>query len=270
MSLERTALRIATQMALTDAYRPATDQTKPWPTIAASRVYDSRIDPIDDGFDPGSLYPMILLHTDSDEGKSLSANNGGPPFERTVRLMLQLSLGIVGETEEGVSWHLPATEPELEATLDLFEAQVERVLLDPTNRWVDLLSKSYIRISSWQSERYTDRESMVRMAARQITATVDLPLVADPSIVTAAPVGNGTIAAPLGPLLEAIIDDGGAAADDMEALRDKLLDAGAGRPIVIPGTLQTIRIKEANLGGGNTSGTGSARAAGVAQITTPT
>ena len=119
------ALRLAAVMAITNGYEA------PFPTIARDGVFDSRVDPIEGG-KIGDMAPIALVFTDDDDGESLSGNNGGPPFRHIVKLIFELSIGMVGQLIDGqgaplkdeqdkpILGLLPiATEPELELMLDL-------------------------------------------------------------------------------------------------------------------------------------------------------
>lgn len=260
MSLERTALRLATIMALTNGF------AEPYPTMARQLVFDSRIDPVQ-GVNADELVPIIRVMTDDDQGESLSANNGGPPFERRVNLVMEISLGTLGEEADG-GLILPATEPELEAMLDLFERQIERVFLDGQSTWGAELSKLCRRIEKWSSLRFVEREANERLAARQITAVIALPLAEDPAVTAwtdEEPLASAaTIPAPLGPLLDAIIADDGPYAASAQAMKDMLIAAGGEKPIVLP-AIARVRFVEADAGGGNLAGDGPARPDGVAE-----
>ena len=265
MSLERTALRLAAVMALANGF------AEPYPTMARQLVYDSRIDPIQ-GVDRDELVPTIRIMTETDQGQSLSANNGGPPFERRVFLIIEISLGTLGENaEDGLIW--PETEPELEAMLDLFERQVERVFLDGHSTWGAQLSKLCRRIEKWDSERFIEREGNTRFAARQITAVIALPLAEDPQVTLwsgeqpSAPAA--TIPAPLGPLLDLIVADEGSYAPSAQAMKDMLIAAGGEKPFVLP-RLERVRFIEADHGGGNADGDDPARLDGIAESDLPT
>ncbi|MFZ4807472.1 MAG: hypothetical protein ACOYLQ_09465 [Hyphomicrobiaceae bacterium] len=273
MSLARTALRIATTMALSNGYQ------SPFPTLAGDRVFDSRQDPIA-GVNPGDLVPMIVVYTDDEKGDSISSNNGGPPFERRVSLTIEISLGMVGEQIEGTEiWttSLPQTEPELDAALDLFEAQIERVFRDGRSTWGRELNKVARRIESWQSSRFIEREAQIRLAARQIVCTVALPLEDDPTVITTSSPSNTpptitpTLPAPLGPLLTAIIAADGPYAASAQAIEDLLLNNANGLgPIVLP-DLERVRFIESDQAVKNNANVARGpRAAGVAQADLPT
>jgi hypothetical protein len=271
MSLERTALRIGMVMALSNAMQT------PFPTVAQDRVYDSRIDPFQ-GLTEGDIAPLAIVYTDDDDRESLSGNNGGPPWRQSVNLVIELSMGMVGnlvgedgnpmlgENNTPLSTFLPiATEPQLEAMLDLFEEQVERLFRQPPNAWANRLIGTpealVVRVESWSSKRYVEREAQYRFAARQIMLRVMLPQPPFPDIVETAPADPPAIPPPLGPLLDAIIADNGPYAPDAEVLAEMLAESGNFGPLVLA-PLKRIRIKESNSGGGK-------RPDGVAQANFP-
>jgi len=137
-----------------------------------------------------------------------------------------------------------ATEPELETMLDLFEAQVERIFANPHATWASRLHTLLVRIEGWKSHRFVEREGQVRLAARQIVARVLLPQPAEPAIVTAAPEDPSPIPAPLGELLQAIVDADGPYAASAAQLADLLGTHGGFAPIVLPELLR-LRLIEA-------------------------
>jgi hypothetical protein len=278
MSLERTALRLGMAMALSNGY------AAPFPTIAQDRVYDSRIDAVQ-GLQVNDLAPIIIIFTDDDDRDQLSTNNGGPPWKQCVNLILELSIGMVGPLfKEGTDEPLldeagnvlpgellpVATEPELEAMLDLFEAQIERLFRQLVNAWSGArlygeMDSLMVRIESWNSKRYVEREAQNRLAARQIIIRCQLPQ--PPEALIVSPPGEGEpaptpfIPAPLGPLLQDIIDDAGPYAPSAQAIQDLLLDNGGFGPLVLA-PLKRIRLKESDAGGGK-------RPDGVAQANLP-
>lgn len=266
MSFERTALRVGMVAALSNA------MTAPFPTIAKNRIYDSRIDPFQGG-ELGDIAPIAIVYTDDDDRASLSGNNGGPPWRQTVNLVIELSMGMVGPLtdpngeplvdEKGKPLNLNTffpvdTEPALEAALDLFEAQVERLFRQPPNVWAERLMKEpphgvIVRLENWSSKRYVEREAQYRFAARQLMISVMVPQPPEPLVV--APPAEGeelpppVIPAPLGPLLDDLIENGGDYAPTIEHLRDTLVDHGGFGPLVLA-PLRRIRIKESDGGGG--------------------
>lgn len=259
MSFERTALRLAAAMALANGY------AAPWPTLAQDRVFDSRQDPLE-GLTVGDRVPILVLYTDDDAGHTLSQNNGGPPFEHKVHLVIELSLGMAvpGEGDGPISLTLPQTEPELEAALDAFEVQVSRVLRDGLSTWGALLATCHRGIESWDSKRFIDRETNVRLAARQIIAHVRLPLEAEPEVITT---GSSTayIPEPLATVLTAVAGSDSPYAATATAIQDMLLANSPDRSILLP-TLDRIRIVEAQSAAKNNANVAAGpRADGVAE-----
>lgn len=230
MSLERTALRLAMVMALSGGMQA------PFPTIARGRVFDSRMDPRQIT-DLEEVMPLITVCTDDDAGDSMSDNNGGPPFRHDqCQIVLEASIGVIGEDEEKNQQAIvPQTEPELEALLDLMERQVKRALADPLSPWVALLSKTHRGLMDWKSHKFVEPDSNVRLAARRMIITARLP------VEDLFPTEADTIPAPLGPLLEAIIASGSPYAADAQAMQAALLAAGAGAGLILP-RLERVRM----------------------------
>ncbi len=259
MSLARTALRLSAVMAIANGFEA------PWPTMAQARVFDSRFDPRQI-VDMADIIPIVTVCTDDDKGTSLSQNNGGPPFEHEVTLAIELSLGMLGESDEagGKFLGLPQSEPELEAVLDLFERQVARSLIDLTNPWAGQFQALCRRMTDWSSTRYVERDGNVRLAARSISASVALPY--EELILIDAP---AVVPAPLGPLLTAIIASDSPYAPAAVALEDMLIAAGAAQSVTLPDLLR-VRFIEADQAEENEDETPKGpRPDGVAQANLP-
>ncbi len=263
MSLARTAARLAAVMALAGGFK------SPWPTMAKGRVFDSRADANQIVDLTDDVLPIISVCTDDDEGESLSDNNGGPPFRHVVTMAVDLSIAMVGglgTDAEPKFLHMPETEPELEALLDLFERQVKRVFQgDPTNLWSIELNKIVIRFSSWRSMRYVENDGNVRIAARRLS--IQCTLADEDLIETEA--SDPLVPAPLGPLLEAIIASDSPYAPSVQTMRDALIAAGASQPITIP-TLERIRFIEAAQAETQDGVPRGPRPDGVAEVELPT
>lgn len=239
MSLERTALRLATVMALAGGFQ------EPWPTMAQGRVFDSRLDPLQlVDMKTDDVLPVITVCTDDDHGKSLGDNNGGPPFEQTVSLCIDISIGMVGGSDERQEFLvMPQTEPELEAMIDLFERQIKAALVHPSAVWSQELQKVIIRVSDWSSIRYVESDSNVRLCSRRITAAVTLPC-EDLTEIAADPPTAAAIPPPLGPLLTLIAASSSPFAGSAAALTEMLLAVGASQPVTLP-MLERVRFIEA-------------------------
>ncbi|MDX2265443.1 MAG: hypothetical protein NW215_10785 [Hyphomicrobiales bacterium] len=167
MSLHRTALRLAAVSALTNNF------TAPWPTIGEGRIFDSRLDPRE-GFSLENVTPTAIVYTDGDKGKAVSGVNGGPPFKREVDLIVEIMLGAMSDGAPDMSFDLPVTDAELAAMLDLFEWQVRATLFGGVGRWSAEFLKVAKRCNEFASRPYISSEGGVRMAARELTFTVEI------------------------------------------------------------------------------------------------
>ena len=234
MSLERAALRLATVMALANGFM------EPFPTMAGARVYDSRIDAVQIT-DEDEVLALITVNTDDDTGRSLSTNNGGPPFERSVTLSLDLHLGIPSKDSIDVL-HM-GTEADLELRLDLFESQVERLLTERPGVWGEQFDAIARRITDYSSVRFVERDGNVRLAARQIQMTVLLPLTRSMMAASEPAPGASLVPEPLGSLLDAIIGSGSPFTADAQAIQAEILASGAGSLTLLP-PLKRIRLIE--------------------------
>lgn len=233
MSLNRTALRLATILALTN------NQTAPYPTIGEGRVYDARLDPIL-GVDSKELIPIAVVYTDDDNGSPLSENNGGPPFRRTVNLIIEISMGMIGEDDDGVTFDLPLTEPELDAQLDLFEFQIRFALANTLNPWTALWWGTAVRILGWSSQRFVTSEGNARLAARQITAQVEIKDDCLPEIAVMGPL-QSTLPANIQALLDAVVAAG--SPSYVQPLVETLTLAGTPSGVLVE-PLKTIAMTE--------------------------
>jgi len=121
--LARTALRLTTVAALEGA------------TLAADRVYDSRLADLNPENVPDDGLPVIIVIADDDDGEAWSEQNGGPPFDRMVDLNIELSIAArvqyVDPANEAQSIYVieaPDTDARLEASLDMMEFHAIRAL----------------------------------------------------------------------------------------------------------------------------------------------
>lgn len=195
MSLARLALRLATMEGLQPAGSLAADG--PWPTLAGKYVFDSRIEPIEDLL-PGEDRPIVCVYTEHDDGKAGQAR-GGPPFLLTVDLVFELSV-IVKIASEGDPTTFvvgePETDPELEASLDLLEAQIKFALLfGPTGEIWRHISKR--RVHNPRSAAHRTSEEGVRLARRTVTWKVEVNDDCFDPVPTAVPTGNEILPHPL-------------------------------------------------------------------------
>lgn len=255
MSLERTALRLSTVMMLANGF------AAPFPTMAAGRVFDSRIDNVQIGA-AGEMLPVITVCTDEESGKSLSTNNGGLPFEEEVTLSIDLAIGIA--SDGGDELMFAQTEAELELNLDMLEAQVKRLFVRRPGVWGGHFNRIARRITSFRSDRFVQPDANIRIAARQLTMSVLVPVdntLAD--LVTTTPGGVAIVPPPLGPLLTEIIDGVPGYVASATAIQTAILSSGLGTPIVLP-PVDVLRIIEDERDSQNRPTT--ARPDGVAEV----
>lgn len=201
MTLSRTALRLATMEAIAPSASVVGD-AETWPTLATRYVFDSRLDPIAD-LKPEEKRPVAVIYTDDDNGDP-AEKAGGPPFKRIAELLIELSV-VASVTEDGNTYApgTPESDAELEASLDLFEAQVRFVLFyGPTGRlWRQLTGR---RVTDIHSVPKRTSEEGIRLALRTLRMKVTIPDdVYDPAPAT-TPVGNDRLPEPLKTVVAAL------------------------------------------------------------------
>lgn len=165
MTLARTALRLAAVQTL----KGAADAR---PTIAAGRVYDSRIADIEPETFSEDAKPIIIVLTDGDEGEALSKQNGGPPFRRMVDLVLEIAMVQRVKDEDGYVVGYPDTDARHEASLDFLEFQIMQAL-DRSTSAMAIVFRKIARIVKEDSHRQTMDESGVKVACRIVTLVCD-------------------------------------------------------------------------------------------------
>lgn len=173
MTLARTALRLATIAALKG------DDAATGPTIANNRVYDSRISDFSPETYPADALPSVVVLTDEDEGDALSSQNGGPPFERMVKLVIEFAMvqGFDVALEDGGTEFVPgypATDTEHEASLDLLEFQIKRRLADDPAAF-STLWRSFTRVWKFDCHRQVMDDQGIKIAARILTWVCQVP-----------------------------------------------------------------------------------------------
>jgi hypothetical protein len=192
MGLYRTALRLATIESL----RPASllDTQGPWPTLAGPRVYDSRIDPIED-LKPGleNRRAVIVVYAEADQGYS-AQKRGGPAFRREVDLVFEISqIAADGAGDDYVAGYA-STDSELEAELDRIEWEISNALYFARNG--TLIARSQLEhdcakpgetlmpiwraltgeaVTEPRSHPHRTSEEAVRLAYRTVTWKVQCP-----------------------------------------------------------------------------------------------
>lgn len=118
--------------------------------------------------------PIVLVHTESTEGKAWSENNGGPPFGLSCDIVFEITHVASIKNDGEVVLYRPVTTAELEAGLDLLEWRIPRVLaFDDGPLGIATRRTVLKRITTYHSERFEDDEG-VRRASRLLRLTCEL------------------------------------------------------------------------------------------------
>lgn len=232
MSLGRLALRLATVEGL----RPtaAVVAGTGFPTIAGKQVLDSGIDPIED-LAPNQAQPVIAVYTEHDEGTQAGQKRGGPPFLSTIDLVFEFSVIVKvasGSDPDVFTVGNPETDAELEASLDLLEAQIRFTLLySPVGQiWRNI---SHNKVQAPRSIPHRTSEEGARLAKRTMTWKVELvDDCFDPAPLT-APTGFDVFPEPLRSFAKALPEQSYAI-----AILNGLVAAAPVMPIAVP--LETV------------------------------
>lgn len=230
--MNRAALRLATVAALTNG------GAEPWPTMARDRVFDSRQDPID-MTGAIEMMPVVVVHSESD--RQSRSVNGLLAVSRTVdrRLDLRIEIALTPRAfdEAGVPLSLwPVVDADLEATLDLFEYQVETALFGagPWAAWW----RGLAAITETTSSRYVIEieQQNLRFAAREIVLAASIAGDCHPKAVidgqavpaTALPAAFTAVTAKI------LADGSGQLADNVTRLLASLNARALPGPVVYP------------------------------------
>ncbi len=160
-ALARTCLRLAACAALRNA------------TLAGENVFDSRIEAVN--LAKQAVAGAIAVYTEQEDGEALDSMNG-PPFRPTVDLVLEISMQVKGPVAPDGSYSIgtPITDDELEASIDLIEAQAESALFRAyaTN---SVLFRQVARFSRRKNSiRFTDPQGGAKLATRYVTFGIEI------------------------------------------------------------------------------------------------
>jgi len=168
MGLYRTALRLATLEALRPSALLKQGEGAEWPTLAQTRVFDSRIDPIED-LTADQHKAAIVVYTQEDLGYG-SQHRGGAPFRRVVDLVFEISQ--IARADDDVNNRyvagVPQTDAELEAELDRIEFEIELALLHGPGGHVFRQLTSGGSVTDPRSTPHRDSEEGARLAMRSL------------------------------------------------------------------------------------------------------
>lgn len=196
MGLNRLRLRLAAVDLLSNGGEP------PYPTIAGPFVYDSRLDPIE-AVSPDAMVPVIIVYTDEDTSKLLDIAAGRGANSRELTLTFEIAVGTYSKevaTEEKPAapvFKLIGTDAEVEAMLDILEAQIKYVLRDPLNTRADTLDAIVKKWETWTSTPGRMTEGETRLSMRRISVNCCIAEECPPPVVFAGdtipdPLPDGT------------------------------------------------------------------------------
>lgn len=168
MSLARTALRLAVIEVLHPfAQIGAADPA--WPTFAADRVLDSKIE-IDDATEDAARLPRVAVFVDEAKSEPLGSAQdvltAGDGRERAT-LAFEIMVPAVIR-ENGEIWAVPAagTDAMAEGFLDMVEEQIRQRLADA--RMSKPLCLVLDRIDGVESQPWRDADLDIRLSARRV------------------------------------------------------------------------------------------------------
>lgn len=167
MSLNRLMLRALACVALQQQHDDVVS-----PTMAEDRVFDSRLDPlIFKDFD--TPMPGIIVYTDDDNGELLNRGSGDGPYRRYIDLRVEIVMGtssieVIDNVKHEV-FDVVTTSAELEAQLDLLEAQAKWALFQlPSRVYTDAFREFVVRIEKISSHATRDEQGNNRFASRRL------------------------------------------------------------------------------------------------------
>lgn len=173
MSLSRLALRLAAVEALCPA---ASLTSGMFPTLAGSRVYDSRMDALEALAEDDQGHPVIFVYTEQSRAVPYGGGKLGSK-EHFVDLVIEAGIGVAStittkapdgtETTHGTI-DFPISDRQTEAVLDVHEALIRRVF-DKTAAAPDgLFFKVAMDVQSIESDPLRDVDKTTRLALRTI------------------------------------------------------------------------------------------------------
>lgn len=188
MSLSRLATRICLIQLLIDAG-----------TIAEGRVFDSRIDPIDQ-LAPATRLPFIVVVSDTDilnvQGREITVGERSLELVVEMGIATNVQLADSGDTKVDIA----DTDGSYEILLDVLEYQLTQAIQASPGPWAELFRSFVNSFSpSKTSRRASDATKGVRWAARQVVFTVDT--LGEP--LSGEPLGDTSVWLRLGALLAA-------------------------------------------------------------------
>lgn len=153
-------------------------------TFAGAQVFDSNNTPFVDAVSGNATAPYVTVYTDADDrmpskidsnsGRQITSGDG-----RMLSLVIEMAVAsAVKDTNTGnMIIQLAATDPGMEAAIDILETQVNRALFSGVgNAFGNCLRRIVMNIQKMPSRRGGQAASGVRFAARRTTfvcSTID-------------------------------------------------------------------------------------------------
>lgn len=165
MSLTRLAMRLAAARAVRNK------------TLAADRVFDSAVDPIDQTI-AEARQPIVVVTTDEHElsvnGRDLGSGNH--QCDLVIEIAIAARVEVPADDGQGgqITIAIPHTDEGMELTLDMMEHQIVSALTRDDGGWSLVWQKLVPRVTRRLSRRGASSENGVRFAARQMVLTCDL------------------------------------------------------------------------------------------------
>lgn len=172
--------------------------------IVADRVLDSRMAAYSDG----EPVPIISVYTEEDTGEPWSANNGGPSWDTTVDLVLEIMFQTRATSDTGEPLiGIAETNRETEALLNLLRTRCEYVIAAGDSPWSLLLRHHVIRrVTETNSKRFRTDDAATKAALRLVTLKVQIKCDEDDDPVTPPSGPFATLPNPLRAICEAMPD----------------------------------------------------------------
>jgi hypothetical protein len=165
MSLTRLAMRLAAARAVRNK------------TLAADRVFDSAVDPIDQTI-AETRQPLIVVTTDEHAlditGRDLGSGDHACDLVFEVAIASRVEVPAPDGQGGQITIAIPHTDEGMELTLDIMEHQIIAALTQDDGAWSATWMKLVPRVTRRLSRRGASAENGVRFAARQMVLTCDL------------------------------------------------------------------------------------------------
>lgn len=165
MSTYRLITRLAVVSALNNYLQ------RPYPTLAGRRVFDSKIEPVED-IAKDTAFPCVVVYTDYDKDHWSKATMAHKKRLLSVTLEMLIVQAKKGAKPNSYKLDCPYTDSEIEISLDILEWQVARALKMPNaaTTCFNYIASDFVNITSRRGATVAGGQ---RLAARQITLEIN-------------------------------------------------------------------------------------------------